>query len=127
MRVFLYFVHLCTLIGCTSSTPDDLHGSWHLASINDTPLTVAVSIELEFDDKEQVSGSLGCNAMTGNVRFSKATIQLSNIIASTKGCENDLMSQEEQYHTALQEVNIWKIENQTLMLSGNSSKLTYTR
>jgi len=70
---------------------------------NEKPVLAGTEIIAEFDGAAgQVSGSAGCNKYFGDYEASGVRLSISNLGWTEMACAEPVMSQEQQYLTALQ-------------------------
>lgn len=99
---------------------------WKLTDLSKEPVVVAPdqpepSITLNPDD-HRVSGSGGCNRITGTYRSNGQSLRFSEMASTMMACASG-MDQERSYLQALETVRTWKIKGQHLELYGEDGKL----
>ena len=89
------FVSLCTtnLLAQTKSVDlDDLHGNWHLRTMDGKDVRKARAI-LDFDAKNmKLNGFDGCNRMSSELKTNKVILKSTKLSASRMGCRQSIHS-----------------------------------
>jgi heat shock protein HslJ len=111
--------------GSTAAAPSSaaLAGtSWQLAELGGQP---AGKQSLTFDaSKGMVSGSGGCNNFNGAYQWSGKSLKMGPLASTRRACAEESASrQETAYLQALDATRTWKVEGNTLILSGDSGQL----
>ena len=97
--------------------------SWTLVSLNGKPVVAgtgrkALSLRLEVGS-HKVSGSTGCNMLTGRYEVSRDSLTLSSLATSRRACAEGADS-ERAYLDALRDVTGWSISRDRLTLYSKS-------
>ncbi len=95
--------------------------SWMANSYNNgnqAVVSVLAGSELTavFGSDGTLSGSSGCNTFTGEYTVDGEKITVGPLATTMMACEEDVMTQEAQYLTALQSAAVYSIEGNTLQL-----------
>jgi heat shock protein HslJ len=103
--------------------------NWVLSSFGPASAPVAVlpgsSVTAVFTT-EGVSGSAGCNSYSGTFQFDNTNLTFSPLITTKMACtDNNIMTQETTYLTALQSVTSYQINNGQLQLAYPDGLLTF--
>jgi len=107
--------------------------SWKLVELEGKAVVTppnAVAPSLHFDAAEKrVSGSTGCNNLTGTYAFDGATLHLSPLATTRMACLNpDVQALETAFLAALQKVTSYRIEGGNLrLLAGETLVATFAR
>jgi heat shock protein HslJ len=111
----------------TNATPEptaaaDLAGtSWTLVSVGGTPIVVGSGASLTFDAGGNVSGSTGCNRVSGTYAVDGAALTFGPLATTRMACQEDLMTQEAAVLDALAGVSGWEIDDEgRLHLTGGT-------
>lgn len=103
---------------------------WTLESFgpDDAPLQplADTTISIAFTDT-QVSGSFGCNSFFGGYTVDGQQITFSQLAQTLMACEDQINQQENQLSKALQSVQTFTINGDTLRLNYAEGTLRYTR
>jgi putative lipoprotein len=108
----------CDATGSTQgTTPEpasaaaDLAGtSWTLVSVGGAPVVEGgVGARLAFDAAGNVSGSTGCNSVSGTYALDGPSLTFGMLATTRMACEDALMAQEASVLEALQNVSGWEI------------------
>ncbi|MDZ8119476.1 META domain-containing protein [Pontiella agarivorans] len=105
-------------------------GVWKMTGVNNgkggvTSLLAGTEISLEFTPDGAVSGSTGCNVLTGSCTLKGETIRF-NPLATTRRFYSQpegVMEQESAFLQALENSRVWKIEADVLELRDESGAL----
>lgn len=60
--------------------------SWHLQSIGDTPVLSGTTVRLVFGDDNRLSGSGGCNRLSGAYRENGVSLYISSLASTRMAC-----------------------------------------
>jgi heat shock protein HslJ len=127
MKYFFFTLVFMVQLGCTSSrkTISDVNGNWQLVMFPAGTKTLDEIFtmrkpELQLENGH-VSGSTGCNRITGTYTITSNSIQFANNLAVTKmGCPN---YDENIFLEAFNKINRYEIKNNELMLMQDSALL----
>ena len=123
-----------TAIALPHSTPfdiaqsmDDLQGNWILVGWGDpddltAPLT-DTEITAQFEG-DRLTGSAGCNNYVTSYAASNGTLSFDPIASTRRACPSPILDQENQYLTALSNVDAYAIEGDRLVLSYESEEIS---
>lgn len=77
--------------------------TWQLTLLNGhAPHSTAEPISLTFENRQQASGSSGCNTYGGIYTVSGSTLRISEVVSTLRACtEPELNTQESEYYQAL--------------------------
>ena len=93
------------------TSPADLAGTqWTLVSIGDTPAIEGAGARLSFDSGGNVSGSTGCNSISGSYALDGSALTFGPLATTRMACEDALMAQEAAVLEALAGVSGWEID-----------------
>ncbi|HUU76408.1 MAG TPA: META domain-containing protein [Methanoregulaceae archaeon] len=106
-------------------------GAWHLTAYIDvkgeifTPLS-GTTLTVQFDEGGDVTGSAGCNNFFGTYTIpDDGRISIGPLASTLMACPGDgVMDQETMYLQLLQNMNIYYISGDELILSGETGKAT---
>jgi heat shock protein HslJ len=104
------------------TSPADLAGtSWTLVSIGDTPAIEGAGARLSFDSGGNVSGSTGCNSISGSYALDGSALTFGPLATTRMACEDALMVQEVAVLEALSGVSGWGVDAyEMLHLTGDT-------
>jgi heat shock protein HslJ len=89
----------------------DLAGtSWMLVSVGANPVVAGSGAGLTFDAGGNVSGSTGCNRVSGSYAVDGAALTFGPLATTRMACEENLMAQETSVLEALTDVSGWEID-----------------
>jgi heat shock protein HslJ len=102
---------------------------WTLTTINTKPLLPETAITLQFKQGELV-GFSGCNTYSGGYTATlnddgTYTIAIGQLQTSRLSCPKDIMDQEHEYLTALQQATLATIQENMIILDSPSGKLNF--
>ena len=125
-------IFLGVLAGCSIMNPKaDLanlgDSKWTLISINQTPVNLNNAF-VQFDEKEsKISGVAACNRFNAGYEMIRNNIKFESIITTKMFCE-ELMDEENQIITNLQNVTRYEVKANMLYFYGHDHLLlTYKR
>lgn len=102
-------------------------GTWNLVSLNGSAVLPDTPLTIEFADG-QVGGFSGCNSFGGTYTQKGSDLQFVQMESTLMACaETGVMEQERVYLAALQAVNTFTADENSLTLSGEGVELVYTR
>jgi len=104
------------------TSPADLAGTaWTLVSIGDTPAIEGAGARLSFDSGGNVSGSTGCNSISGSYALDGSALTFGPLATTRMACEDALMVQEVAVLEALSGVSGWGVDAyEMLHLTGDT-------
>ena len=108
----------CDSTGATEgTTPEpasaaaDLAGSsWTLVSVGGAPVVEGSGARLAFDSSGNVSGSTGCNSVSGTYALDGPSLTFGPLATTRMACEEALMGQETAVLEALAGIAGWEID-----------------
>lgn len=121
---FILLLGLLMLATCSrmSGLPS---GAWELVSLNGAPVVEGTTISLEMKDG-QAGGSSGCNSYGGSVEVDGEKIHFGDMNMTLMACTDaGMMAQEGTYLGALGAVESFKVDGDTLTLSGPELELVF--
>lgn len=127
--VLAAFMVCIALIGCVGDggkIPVD--SKWKLMSLGPVdetePVLPRTNITLEFEEKNEFSGSAGCNHYFGSYTIEEENkISMGTIGSTEMWCQGEgIMEQENQYLDSLRDVKSFKVEEDHLKLFYNGGK-----
>lgn len=94
---------------------------WKLVSFGksgaETPVLTGSTITIEFDEKDRVGGSGGCNAYGASYETKGNSITFKDLISTLMACVDERVNQQEQqYFKALQSATEYKISGDNLVI-----------
>jgi heat shock protein HslJ len=119
----------CDATGSTEgTTPEpasaaaDLAGtSWTFVSVGGAPVVEGSGARLSFDSAGSVSGSTGCNSVSGTYALDGTSLTFGPLATTRMACEEALMAQETAVLDALAAVEGWEIDaDANLHLAGGT-------
>ncbi len=134
MRVLLTFTVACltciVLSGCAGNGGDEIpvNSKWRLASYGPVgeaePVISGTNITLEFEEKNEFSGSAGCNRYFGSYEVrGENEISMGTIGSTEIWCQGEgIMEQESRYLSSLRNVTSFGIEGGNLKLFYNDGE-----
>lgn len=131
----LALLAMCLVVACACTDSKPLAGtSWTLTQLRvhgvRQTLVPTAQITLHFDQHEDTYlGSSGCNYYDGAYTVSDSQIHLRYRDITARACVGPAMSQEVTYLNALQRVQSYQRDGQTLTLTGENgtTALIFTR
>jgi putative lipoprotein len=111
-------VAACDSTGSTQgTTPEppsaaaDLAGtSWTIVSVGGAPVVEGSGADLTFDAAGSVSGSTGCNSVSGTYALDGTSLTFGPLATTRMACEEALMTQETAVLDALAAVEGWEVD-----------------
>ncbi len=106
--------------------------AWVLESFTTGDVVTSVvapgSITLAFQPDGQAGGSGGCNSYGGPYQADAGSLTFGDIVSTLMACaEPDLMGQEAQYYTALQNASAYSLDGDVLTITHTGGTLTFAR
>jgi heat shock protein HslJ len=93
------------------TSPADLAGTaWTLVTIGGAPVDEASGPHLTFGADGNMTGSTGCNSMSGSYATDGAALTFGPMSTTRMACEESLMTQETAVLEALAGVSGWEID-----------------
>jgi heat shock protein HslJ len=105
-----------------ASAAADLAGtSWTLVRVGANPVVEGSGARLAFDNAGNVSGSTGCNSVSGTYALDGPSLTFGPLATTRMACEEALMAQETAVLEALARVDGWEIDaDSRLHLTGGT-------
>lgn len=137
MKVLLAFTLITFVVciafsGCVENGSAEgeipVNSEWELISFGPVgdaePMLSATNITLEFEEKNEFSGSAGCNHYFGSYEIGEGNEISIGVIGSTEmWCQGEgIMDQENRYLSSLRNVTSFEIEGGNLKLFYNDGK-----
>jgi putative lipoprotein len=97
--------------------------NWVLTRLESQPVTTTKPTQLRFNAEGRVSGSGGCNRITGAYQLAGKQIAFSQVASTRMACIGDVAATEDAFFKALAQVASWEIKRQTLSLRDAGGKL----
>jgi heat shock protein HslJ len=95
--------------------------SWTIVSVAGNPVVDGSGAGLTFDAGGNVSGSTGCNNVSGSFAVDGAALTFGPLATTRMACEENLMAQETAVLQALAGVSGWEIDSEgRLHLTGGT-------
>ncbi|HEV7261279.1 MAG TPA: META domain-containing protein [Bosea sp. (in: a-proteobacteria)] len=101
----------------TAAGPDSPAGRWLLEDLRGAGVIDRLQSVLQIAPDGRVSGSGGCNRMSGRATIDGARISFSPLAATRMACTPAAMDQESRFFVALGEVRSWKIDQRRRKLA----------
>jgi len=131
VTVFVYDVnglssHATTRINIDARLETDV---WTLSMINNKPLLPVTAITMQFKEGE-LAGFAGCNTYYGEYTADlnedgTYTITVGTLTTSRLACPQDIMEQEKEYLTNLQQATRATIQENMILLESPSGRLDF--
>ncbi len=123
----LAFLSGCSIINQQADRENLGDDDWNLVSIDKVPLSIS-NATLRFDQKEdRVSGVAACNNFTADYEMMRNALKFEDIVTTKKFCE-ELMDEENQIITNLQNVKRFEVKaNMLYLYSADKLLLVYKR
>ena len=93
-----------------SAAADLAETSWTLVSLGGAPVAEGSGARLAFDSAGNVSGSTGCNSVSGTYALDGPSLTFGPLATTRMACEEALMAQETAVLEALAAVEGWEID-----------------
>jgi heat shock protein HslJ len=117
---------VAAVAACSShhdTTADPMGRSFVSTGISGTPIPGGGPLTLSFADG-RVTADAGCNASSGAARFDGDTLQVTDLATTLLGCTSDKSGADGWQTGLLQSSPTWKLDRNTLTLTGNNSIVT---
>lgn len=113
------------------AAPATLEGRWRAEDIRGGGVIDEVQTTLEVSGDGMVSGSGGCNRLTGMASIDGDTISFGQMATTMMACPQAIMDQEQAFIAALTEARGWRIDPQTdrldLLAKSGAVLVTFSR
>ncbi|GHU04519.1 hypothetical protein FACS1894158_04990 [Betaproteobacteria bacterium] len=96
---------------------------WVLTRLESQPVTTTKPAQLRLNAEGRVSGSGGCNRISGAYQLTGGQIAFSQVVSTKMACIGDVAATEDAFFKALAQVASWEITGQTLSLRDAGGKL----
>ncbi|MGL5737034.1 MAG: META domain-containing protein, partial [Beijerinckiaceae bacterium] len=109
-----------------AQTPPALVGAWRAEDIGGGGVMDRLQSVLQLDADGTVSGSGGCNHMTGRAVIKDNAISFGQIASTKMACTPAAMAQERKFFDALAAVKFWRIDaarQKLFLLDGQKNPL----
>lgn len=103
-------VLLCMLAFGAAADPATPTGRWLAEDIDGGGVIDRLQTTLEIRDDGIVNGMGGCNRYAGSVTVSGNTIKFLPMASTRMGCSAAVMRQEAKFHSTLERVRTWRID-----------------
>lgn len=100
------------LVGSASAAPAALIGRWRAESIRRRGVIGNVPAVIDIGADGKVTGSGGCNRISGAATVSEARISFSPMISTKMACAPAILDQESEFLSALGDARLWRIDEQ---------------
>lgn len=121
---------MLTILSACTSKVDSLTGTWKLVSYGPAEsMTAAVpdaDATLTFAEDGTVSGSGGCNSLSGEYTVEGSQITFSALTSTLMACDAVRMDQESAVLQVLSDTVAFEIENETLTITDGSMILVFS-
>lgn len=100
-------------------------GRWLAETIRGGGVVDRVQSTLEIAGDGRVSGSGGCNRISGKARITGASIRIGPLVSTRMACPPAVMDQEHKFFNALEAARSWRIDRarHKLTLRGSGGKV----
>jgi heat shock protein HslJ len=105
----------------TQATLQDTN--WILTRLESQPVTTSKPAQLRLNAEGRLSGTGGCNRITGAYQLTGAQIAFSQTASTRMACIGDVTAAEDAFFKALAQVASWEIKAQTLSLRDADGKV----
>ncbi|MCL6417305.1 META domain-containing protein [Aestuariirhabdus sp. Z084] len=130
----LSLLALLSLTGCNAlntqpATESHIEGQWSLqqfylqGSLVELGERTRLQIMAEDEHSGRLSGNAGCNGFFGAYRVDNGKFSTGPIGATMMACPDDLMTQEQQFLKALEQLTSFSYDGQTLKLQDESGQV----
>jgi heat shock protein HslJ len=110
-------------MAATPPSPEALAGAtWRITEIAGTPVPAGAEVTMEFKDG-RIAGKGACNRYFGSFEAGAGTLKLGPAGSTMMACPDPLMQTEQAFHAALKQVTGFKVEGNSLTLSGPDGPL----
>lgn len=92
--------------------PTALIGRWHAESIRRRGVMPNIQTVIDIAADGKVTGSGGCNRISGAMTINEAHISFSQMISTEMACAPAIMNQEGDFLSALGDARLWRIDEQ---------------
>ena len=101
-----------------------ISGNWKVSTLDATDVSKFKGTLIIKAPSQSSNGTSGCNQFNANTKVDSLnlTISFSPIITTKIGCLNDLATFEQNYYQALQVVDAYEFENQSVVLKEKGKK-----
>lgn len=117
---------VCVLACGAAADPATPTGKWLAEDIDGGGVIDRLQTTLEIRDDGIVTGMGGCNRYAGSVTVSGNTIKFLPMASTRMACSAAVMRQEAKFHTTLEKVRTWRIDQaqrKLLLLDGQGFDL----
>ncbi|RTL50756.1 MAG: META domain-containing protein [Bradyrhizobiaceae bacterium] len=94
------------------AAPASPAGKWLAEDIDGGGVIDRLQTTLEIREDGIVTGMGGCNRYTGSANVGSGTIRFHPMASTRMACSPAVMNQENKFHTALEKVRAWRIDEQ---------------
>ncbi len=94
------------------AAPASLTGKWLAEDIDGGGVIDRLQTTLEIRDDGVVTGMGGCNRYAGSANVSGSAIKFLPMASTRMACSAAVMRQEAKFHTTLEKVRAWRIDEQ---------------
>lgn len=112
----------------TVPSTSELYGKeWKLTELNGKAVVPDTTFpqypHLIFQEKERISGNLGCNGFGGNIKFEKGNaITITELTSTEMACPN--LEVEQEFFEVLNNAKSYTVQNDVLTLSNDKKEVT---
>lgn len=100
------------LVKSACAAPAALSGRWLAESIRNRGVIDNVQMVIDIAADGKVTGSGGCNRISGRATVSEARISFSPMSSTKMACAPEIMDQESKFLLALGDARLWRIDEQ---------------
>ncbi len=112
---------LLALVACAGGSSASVVGTWSLVSYGpageQVPAAPDVETSIEFNDKGEVAGNVGCNGFGGEYEADGETLTFGPIMSTLMFCEGPVGEQETVTLNVLQESASFELAGDTLTIT----------
>jgi heat shock protein HslJ len=129
LTITLLVIAAFSLTACAAS--NSLSGTtWKLVSYGPpaNPINAVVGAEtsLSFDQDGKLSGTVGCNSLSGDYKVSGNTVTFGPIVTTLMACDEPLMQQETAVTQVLADTAKFSLENGKLTVTSQNGETAVT-
>lgn len=120
-RILIAILLLLTLAACAGGGSASVVGTWSLVSYGPPsallPAAPDVETSIEFNDKGEVLGNVGCNGFGGEYEVEGDALKFGPIMSTLMFCEGPVGEQETATLNVLQESASFELDGDTLTIT----------
>jgi heat shock protein HslJ len=125
-----FLLILVIILSACATQAASLTGAWKLTAFgpveSPTPAVADAEAALTFNDDGTVTGSSGCNSLSGEYTVQDNQITFSALTSTLMACDDARNAQESAVMQVLTSTAQFEIETQTLTITNNGMVLVFT-